>query len=130
MVNEKRILEVLPAIVNGNDRLVWRGRHLATVMLLQVGQREYLFDIRQGGIERIRLGSFPMPAWDFALRAEENTWEQFWLAVPPPGFHDLFALVKSRRLRIEGNLYPFMSNLLYFKDLLASIRMGANGSKE
>ena len=130
MINEKRILQVLPDMVNANERLVWRGRHVIAVVLLQVGEKEYLFDIRQGNIERMRRGPFVMPTWDFALRAEEDTWERFWLAVPPPGFHDLFALIKNRRLRIEGNLYPFMSNLLYFKDLMASIRVGVDGGEE
>ena len=63
-----------------------------------------------------------MPAWSFALRAPREAWDQFWLANPPPGFHDLMALVKRRALRIEGNLQPFMANLLYFKDVMAALR--------
>ena len=57
-----------------------------------------------------------------ALRAPREAWEQFWRADPPPGFHDLMALVKRRALRIEGNLHPFMANLLYFKDVMAALR--------
>ena len=47
------------------------------------------------------------------------------LAVPPPGYHDLMAMLKFGTLRIEGNLHPFMSHLLYFKDLLALLRPAA-----
>jgi hypothetical protein len=32
------------------------------------------------------------------------------------------AMIKFRRLRAEGDLYPFMSNLLYFKEVLACPR--------
>ena len=39
--------------------------------------------------------------------------------MPPPGFHDLIAMLKMRALRIEGDQHPFMANLRYFKDLLA-----------
>ena len=43
----------------------------------------------------------------------------FWRPVPPPGVHDLIAMIKTRALRLEGDQYPFMANLRYFKDLLA-----------
>ena len=32
------------------------------------------------------------------------------------------ALVKRRALRVEGDLHPFMANLLYFKDVMAALR--------
>ena len=51
-----------------------------------------------------------------------EAWDTFWLPVPPPGYHDLLAMLKRRRLRIEGNLHPFMANLLYFKDVMAAPR--------
>ena len=41
---------------------------------------------------------------------------------PPPGFTDIFALQRKKLLRMEGNLQPLMANLLYFKDVLASLR--------
>ena len=47
--------------------------------------------------------------------------------VPPPGFHDLIAMLKVRALRIEGDQHPFMANLRYFKDLLALPRARAGG---
>ena len=34
----------------------------------------------------------------------------------------LFALFKRGLLRIEGDLHPFMANLLYIKDVLAAPR--------
>lgn len=44
---------------------------------------------------------------------------------PSRGFHDLMAMLKFRTLRIEGDQHPFMANLLYFKDVLASVRRSA-----
>ena len=49
-------------------------------------------------------------------------WEKFWVPRPQPGFTDIFALVKKKLLRIEGDLHPFMSNLLYFKGVLDAAR--------
>ena len=44
----------------------------------------------------------------------------FWSPQPPPGFNDIFALFKRKLQRIEGDLHPFMANLLYIKDVLAA----------
>lgn len=115
-------MEQLAQRVNANERLVWRGRLIDTVFLLEVGDEHWLVKINAGRIVSVTRGPFVMPVWTFALRASRETWEQFWLPLPPPGFHDLMAMVKRRTLRIEGSLYPFMSNLLYFKDVMASLR--------
>ena len=42
--------------------------------------------------------------------------------MPRPGFHDLFAMTKSGRASIDGNLQPLMANLRYFKEVLAAPR--------
>ncbi|OZI71575.1 hypothetical protein [Bordetella genomosp. 12] len=117
------ILHRLADAVNRQDRLVRRGRHLNTVFLLECGATPYLISIVAGRIHEVRRGPFVMPRWQFALRAAAADWAQFWTPLPPPGFHDLMALVKFRRLRVEGDLYPLMSNLLYFKDVLACPRV-------
>ena len=64
-------------------------------------------------------GPFVMPRWTFALRASEEAWATFWQPVPPPGFHDLIAMLKTRALKLEGDQHPFFANLRYFKELLA-----------
>jgi len=115
-------LEQLLQRVNANERLVWRGRYVDATFLLEVGDVPWLIKISAGRIVSVTRGPFVMPAWSFALRAPREAWDQFWLASPPPGFHDLMALVKRRALRIEGNLQPFMANLLYFKDVMAALR--------
>ena len=115
-------LEQLLQRVNANERLVWRGRYVDTTFLLEVGDVPWLIKISAGRIMSVTRGPFVMPAWSFALRAPREAWDQFWLTSPPPGFHDLMALVKRRALRIEGNLQPFMANLLYFKDVMAALR--------
>lgn len=115
-------MEKLAQAVNANERLVWRGRFVDTVFLVEVGDVPWLIKINAGRVTSVARGPFVMPAWTFALRAPREAWEQFWLADPPPGFHDLMALVKGRVLRIEGDLHPFMANLLYFKDVMAAPR--------
>ncbi|UCE30404.1 MAG: hypothetical protein JSW68_10025 [Burkholderiales bacterium] len=115
-------VERLAELANADAWLVHRGRHLSVTWLLEIGARAWLVHIHRGRIESADPGPFVMPQWRFALRADEDAWSRFWQAVPPPGFHDLLALLKFRRLRIEGDQQPFMANLLYFKGLLACLR--------
>jgi len=122
------MLEKLPELVNGDPVLVRRGRFLSTRFLVGVGATEYLVDIREGRIERVDRGPFVMPSWRFALRGSAEAWGKFWQSVPPPGYHDVFALSKRGLLAIEGDLHPLMANILYLKAVLAAPRrLGAKG---
>jgi hypothetical protein len=93
--------------------------------MLEVGEDQYLIRIREGGVESVERGPFVMPRWAFALRASAEDWGTFWSASPPPGYHDLVAMMKFKRLRLEGDVYPFMTHIRYFKDLLGRLREGA-----
>jgi len=115
-------MEKLAALVNANERLVHRGRYVDTRFLVEVGEEPWLVTIRSGRVDSVRRGPFVMPSWTFALRAPREEWDRFWQPVPQPGSHDLFAMLKRRVLRIEGDLHPFMANLLYFKEVVASLR--------
>ena len=121
-------MEQLARLVNADERLVWRGRYVHTTFLLEVGDQAWLLRIDAGRVAAVVRGPFVMPAWTFALRASRENWALFWQEVPPPGSQDLFALVKRRALRIEGDLQPFMSNLLYFKAVLAVMRGPGGGA--
>jgi hypothetical protein len=112
----------LPLVTQQNPSLVRRGRLLRTEFLLEAGDASFLISILDGQVVSVQEGPLVMPSWTFALRATRREWEAFWAPHPEPGSHDLFAMVKRKALRIEGELHPFMSNLLYFKLLLVSLR--------
>ena len=80
-----------------------------------------LVSVHEGKITAIKPGPFITPNYSFALRASRDAWEKLWSPQPLPGFTDIFALVKKKLLRIEGYLHPFMSNLLYFKGVIAAV---------
>lgn len=115
-------IEALPDLVNRNDRLVSRGRFLTAALRLDVGQDTYLIDIDRGRIMGVRKGPFVMPSWTFGLAASAESWQRFWQRLPPPGYHDLFALLRQGELTLTGDMHPFMANLLYIKEVLASLR--------
>jgi hypothetical protein len=116
------MVEALKARVNDDEVLVRRGRFLTTTFLLEVGQTAWLISIFEGRIVSVTSGPFVMPSSSFALRAPEREWEKFWSSRPPPGSHDLMALMKRRVLKAEGDLAVFMANLRYFKEALAKLR--------
>jgi hypothetical protein len=90
--------------------------------MLGIGDAGYLVKIIEGRIVSITPGPFVTPNYSFALRAPREEWEMFWKKVPEPGHNDIFALFKRGKLTIEGDLHPFMANLLYIKDVLAAPR--------
>lgn len=115
-------IERLPELVDADPVLVRRGRFLDLTFLIEIGDAPYLVTVAQGRITAVRPGPVVMPSWTFALRAPREAWAAFFQPVPPPGANDVFALLKRRVMRIEGNLHPFMANLFYFKGVLATLR--------
>lgn len=118
-------VERLPELANGDAWLVHRGRFLDVDLMLEIGETQYLVCIRKGRVESVNRGPFVMPRWTFALRASGDDWSAFWSPNPPPGSHDLVAMMKFKRLTLDGDPYPFMTHIRYFKDLLARLRPGA-----
>ncbi len=122
---EETLLEKLAARVNADANLVRRGKHVNTTFLIQIDNADHLVSIAEGKITGIKPGPFITPNYSFALRASGDSWNKLWSATPLPGYTDIFALVKKKLLRIEGDLHPFMSNLIYFKGVLAAERSEA-----
>ena len=113
------MLENLAARVNGDANLVRRGKHVSTSFLIEIDNADH-WSASAGQDRGIRPGPFITPNYSFALRAPRDAWEKLWSPAPIPGYTDIFALVKKKLLRIEGDLHPFMSNLLYFKGVIAA----------
>lgn len=112
----------LPELVNGDERLVWRGRFLTVDFLVEVGDIPYYVSIHSGRITSIDRGPFPMRPWRFAVRAAAEAWEKLWEPVPRPGYTDILGMMKIGEARIEGDLQPFMANLRYIKEILVAPR--------
>ena len=82
----------------------------------------YDVSVVEGRIASVTRGPAAARPWRFAIRANAEAWREFWLPVPRPGYHDLFALTRFGRARIEGDLLPLMANLRYVKEVLESPR--------
>ena len=116
------MIERLPELVNGNAAIVRWGRHMDAAFMLEVGDTQYLVTVRDGRVERVEQGPFVMRPWRFAIRAAKQSWDNFWMQPPPPGWHDLYALLRRGDVVFEGDQRYMMAYLLYLKLLLASPR--------
>jgi hypothetical protein len=123
-VSELDLLGRLNALRQADDRLAAQGRLVRARLLIEADDQAAIVTIVDGTVTAIAdANGLVMPAWTFALRASQAEWAQFWEPDPRPGHHDLFALLRRKELRIDGDPYPFMSNLFYFKALLALPRV-------
>jgi len=109
-------------LANNDAYLIHRGRFVDLDILVEIGATSYQVHIDHGRIANCDRNPLPLRPWTFAIRGSADTWRRFWQPIPEPQFHDIFALVKRGGFRIEGNTYPLMQNLLYFKDVLAAPR--------
>jgi hypothetical protein len=118
------MIEKIAELVNADARLVERGQYVDTTFMIAIDNADTLIRIQEGRVTKVTPGPFITPDYSFALRASRDVWEKFWQPLPPLGFTDVFALVKQKLMRVEGDLHPFMANLLYFKDVIAAPRRG------
>jgi hypothetical protein len=123
-LSELDLINRVSALRKADDRLIAQGRLVRAKMMIEAGDQAAIVTIVDGSVTGIaNANANVMPAWTFALRAPAVEWAQFWQPAPRPGHHDLFALLRRKQLRLEGEIHPFMSNLFYFKALLALPRV-------
>lgn len=128
MAGAVELFRRMPEIVAADAALVRRGRFLDTEMLVGIGDADLRVMIAAGQPVLVE-GNPLLRPWRFAVRADAPAWLAHWERMPKPGFHDLFALAKSGRARIEGDIHPLMANLQYIKDVLAAPRRLASEAR-
>ena len=113
------------SLIDNNEKrsqLSMMAQYLNTCFMISTIENEYLVNIEKGVVKNVEEGPFVMPSYVFKLTAPKNEWLKFLQQTPQPGSHDIIAMLRRKVLKFEGDLYPLMSHLLYFKLLLASLR--------
>ena len=99
--------------------LAWLGRDLALDLCIRIDETPWFLRIEAGRIASIARGPFHMRRAHLVLAASEATWRRFWRAVPPRGFHDLFAMSSYGHLEIGGDVDRLRVALAFLKALFA-----------
>ena len=115
-------LETLQDRAAGDALLARFGLDLDCALLVGDGDTDWLVRIERGAVTRVTKGPLIMPRTDLRLRATSEAWRRFLEPVPPPGYHDLFALRRYKRIQIEGDIRLMSAYLFYFKRLFALLR--------
>jgi hypothetical protein len=121
------VIEKLKDLVNEDAALVRRGQWFTADMLVEVGDERRIVKIRSGRIEEIQRADLLAMDYDFAIRAPAEAWAEFWKPVPKPRHHDVMALIREGKMRIEGDLEKMLANMLTLKLMLEKPRQLANG---
>lgn len=95
------------------------ARHCSVVFMLEIGQRQYHFEVRSGVIESVNPGPLLMRSWQFAIRATEQDWRRFWSSTPAPGYNDIFAMTSYGHASIDGDVGSLLKDLRFIKTLIA-----------
>jgi len=104
--------------VNADPALIRRGVCYNTEFKLMFGEDNLLFRIEDGRITELLTNTADLPADGFILTGDRQTWNKFREQFPPPGYHDIFALLEYGHLKLHGDAMPLLSNILYIKGVL------------
>ena len=116
------LIKNLKKSVNNNSALISKGKWVNLKFTLGVSDKDFIFEISFGKIVSIEKRTVDTKTGLFKIAASLDSWQKHWLNIPPRDYHDLFAMLSKKIVKIEGNILPLMQNLQYFKDLIASNR--------
>ena len=116
------MIEKLAELVNADAALVHRARWMTVDMLLRIGNEAHRVEIRAGRIESCQPADPGLSGYDFAICGTADAWAEFWRPMPKPRHHDINALIREGKMRIEGNLDIAMAHFLTIKLMLEKPR--------
>jgi hypothetical protein len=108
--------------INSNQDLLKRGKWVNLTFTFGIENTDYLIEIINGKVNSIKKRVLSTKSGVFRIHGESVSWEKHWLKNPPRDYHDIFAMLAKKIIILEGDLTPFIQNLQYFKDLIASNR--------
>ena len=108
--------------INSNQDLLKRGKWVNLTFTFGIENTDYLIEIINGKVNSIKKRLLLTKSGVFRIHGQSLSWEKHWLKNPPRDYHDIFAMLAKKIIILEGDLTPFIQNLQYFKDLIASNR--------
>jgi hypothetical protein len=112
-------LETMAKAAAAKAHLRRLGQLFSETVLIEVDQEQFYLTFEKGGVIEIKQGPSLKTPWRFALRVDGDALMKFWEAVPQPGYHDIFGLVKYGHGRIDGDILALVKNLRFFKEFMA-----------
>lgn len=90
--------------------------------LLDMEELSVLVRMDDGQVREIAVNPPPLTPYQFALRAEAETWRRMAEKHPRPFYHGFLAAATHHGLRIEGDVTVLMQNLRNFTQQIELLR--------
>ncbi|WP_108259426.1 hypothetical protein [Mangrovicoccus ximenensis] len=111
--------EEMAAGIEARPHLLRLGALFSETVLVEVGGDEYYLAFDRGHLVSVTGGPSKKTPWRFALVTDREALETFWQPLPPPGFHDIFAMAKIGRMKMLGDMLALVKSLRFVKEVLA-----------
>ncbi|MFF4756513.1 hypothetical protein ACWD5R_44980 [Streptomyces sp. NPDC002514] len=96
---------------DGDEELQAHGAFFSCTYLLDMEDHSFLVRMHRGQVEELIVDPEPLTGYDFAIRADAETWRGFCRPTPPPMHHGIWAATFRSGMRLEGDLLVLMQNL-------------------
>ncbi len=113
---------------NSDAELSVIGDFFTVSFSISFGTERYIFNINKGKTESIILNPRFNVATQFGFRGPDELWGRFFSKVPPPLYHDIFAMImRVPEFTIDGDTLVAMQNARALQRYMAI--MQANGGR-
>ena len=102
------------SITNSDQTIAAMAKYYSCSFMFDMESCKVIIEMHDGKVKHININPGPLDAYDFALRASEQTWREFSQPIPKPMFHGIWSASFRRDLKIEGNHLVLMQNLRNF----------------
>ncbi len=122
MSSATEVFRAIPGLVRADAALLHRLCHFTGQLSVTAGDARWFLPFTAGRPGDAVAAGTVLQSAAVSFNAAPEVWLSHWQPVPPAPDHDLFGLVKSRKMRIDGDMTVYMQQLQNIKDVLATPR--------
>lgn len=101
----------LATAVNSDKELTAVGDNFTTDFVIVFGEKRFSFHIKHGELVKVEENPRFDVCADFCFSAPNSIWLKFFSPIPPPLYHDIFAMImRVPEFSLEGNALLAMQN--------------------
>ncbi len=102
------------SLTNSDETIGAMAKYYTCSFMFDMEDCKVIIEMHDGKVKNINTDPGPLDAYDFALRASAETWQEFSQPVPGPMYHGIWSASFRKDLKIEGNHLELMKNLRNF----------------
>jgi hypothetical protein len=95
--------ELLRNMMNEDPEFKLAARFMSKDVRIGAGESACLIKVLDGIVKEIRLNPF-LESWDFSFTGPLESWEKYFIPIPPPFYDNIFTGMTSQHFKLEGNV--------------------------